>query len=246
VGGFFVQPLDGGPMLRRITAIAAAALLVACFGGRDRIAAAGQVIVSDAFNRADGTTLGSTPQGQAWTLDGRSTWGVQSGRARVLTGPSNGPAMTWIRAGATDHVTIAADITLSPTYRRANAGLVYRLADRRNNFWSKLEVSPGHPNGLMTIGKTSDGAVTSLLAKRDDIGLRNGATYHLSVDVDGTSIAATVSGDALPAPVTIRYSLTSAESARYSANDGYGLRVKLASDEDDGGSRWDAFSVTAR
>src|SRR5919197_1509415 len=51
VGGFFVQPLDGGPMLRRITAIAAAALLVACFGGRDRIAAAGQVIASDAFNR---------------------------------------------------------------------------------------------------------------------------------------------------------------------------------------------------
>jgi hypothetical protein len=56
--------------------------------------------------------------------------------------------------------------------------------------------------------------------------------------------AHTVSGATLAQPVTIRYALTDAEVARYDGNEGYGLRVKLAPDEDDAGTRWDNFSVT--
>jgi hypothetical protein len=111
--------------------------------------------------------------------------------------------------------------------------------------WAKLEVSPGHPEGLVTIGKQDPTGTISLLASAHDIGLVNGGTYHARVEVDGPMVRFTVSGGTLSSPITIGYTLTAAEQIAYMGGTQAGLRIRLVSDEDDGRSRWNDFSVTA-
>jgi hypothetical protein len=199
---------------------------------------------SDGFDRADAPSLGSMPNGWRWHEDARSTWGVEDGRARVVEGPENGFATAWVDTGHRGDVAVSARIALSPTPGRANAGLVLRYADADNHLWTKIELTEGHPGGMISIGKVSRGKLTSLLSHADGIGLRAGRTYRLEVRIDGRVVTSTVRGPGLDGPASTAYTLTRTEATAFADNRGAGLRTKLAFDEDDGGSRWDDFVVT--
>ena len=84
-----------------------------------------------------------------------------------------------------------ADLTLSTG--RANAGLTVLWKDHSNHLWAKLEISPGNPNGIMTIGRRLRGKVTSLLASSRG-GLTRGATYHVVLQVSGGVATFTATG----------------------------------------------------
>lgn len=202
------------------------------------------MIATDHFDRPDGG-LGTADSGQPWTTDAQSIWGVESGLARILQGQDPGKTATAVDVGLSDRIRVEADITLSPTTNRANVGLSYHYGAPNMHMWAKLEVSPGHPDGLVTIGKQDPAGTTSLLASAHDVGLVNGATYHASVELDGPDVRFTVSGGNLTAPVRIEYSLTRAEQISYMGRTAAGLRIRLVWDEDDGRSRWNTFAVTA-
>ncbi len=204
----------------------------------------GTILAADGFDRPDGP-LGTADTGQDWKTDANSTWGVEAGRARVLSGKDPGKTAAAVELGVSDHYRVEADITLSPTPNRANVGLSYHYAASNMHMWAKLEVSPGHPEGLLTIGKQDPTGTTSLLASAHDVGLVNGATYHARVDVDGATVQFTVSGGTLSAPITIGYTLSPTEQVAYMGGTAAGLRIRLVADEDDGQSRWDRFAVTA-
>jgi hypothetical protein len=161
----------------------------------------------------------------------------------LLDAPQDARAEAVVDAGTADAIGIEADVTLSPTPFRGNAGITYRYGDHANYLWSKLEVSEGHPGGMVTIGKVSDGTTVSLLAHVDDIGIVNGATYHVRVDLDDDLVTVTVSGGGIGEAVSVSYRLTPEEMQRYGNNRLVGLRGRLALDEDDGLTRWERFSV---
>lgn len=151
-----------------------------------------------------------------------------------------------IDTGRSTGVVISADITLSPTPRRANVGLIGLFEDRMNHLTCKLEVSEGHHEGLLAIGEQRNDETTSLLAERDGVGLRNGRTYHLTLTIPRSPadrpVRCDVSGDGID-PVAVSLQLTAARLAAYGDGAGQGLRIKIFDDEDDGRSSWDNFLV---
>jgi hypothetical protein len=105
-------------------------------------------------------------------------------RAKMAPGADkNSVWLATIDTGRATGITISANIRLSPTPMRANVGLVGLFADRMNHLVCKVEVSEGHPNGLLAIGDERRGATTSLLAQRDDVGFVGGGTYRLELRV---------------------------------------------------------------
>jgi hypothetical protein len=206
--------------------------------------APGTRLAADGFDRPDGP-LGTAETGQPWTTDTVSVWAVESELARIIEGRDPGKTATAVDVGVSDRIKIEADITLSPTRNRANVGLSYHYGTPTMHMWAKLEVSPGHPGGLITIGRQDPTGTMSLLASARGVGLVNGETYHAGVELDGPNVRFTVSGGELTAPVTVTYSLTRAEQLVYMTTTAAGLRIRTVSDEDDGRSRWDNFTVTA-
>jgi hypothetical protein len=189
-------------------------------------------IFSDSFGRADGAL------GLPWTATA-STWGVRSGRAQLLSGTYASTTATATVNVGTTNVTVAADITLSSTPRRANAGITPGFVDYRNNLYCKIEVSPVNPNGLMSIGRRLNGTTTSRLVYAGNTGFVNGGTYHVVCVRSGSTVRMTVGAR------TIAYTLTSSDLAVFGATTKVGLRSHMAADEDDGGSRYDNFQVTS-
>jgi hypothetical protein len=185
---------------------------------------------SDAFDRPD------APLGAPW-LTANSTWGVRSGAARMLTARwPNTAAIATVDTATTQH-TISADITLSPTLRRANAGLIVAGIDYKNNFFCKVEVTPGNPNGLMAIGRRLNGKISSLLVGVTDAGFTNGSTYHVTCARSGDVVTMTVGSR------TISYPMTQTDLAAFGSATRVGLRTHLAPDEDDALSTYDNVVV---
>ena len=133
-----------------------------------------------------------------------------------------------------------ADLTLSTG--RANAGLTVLWKDHSNHLWAKLEISPGNPNGIMTIGRRLRGKVTSLLASSRG-GLTRGATYHIVLQVSGGVATFTATGVTVSFSKTISYRLSSSDLSAFGSGGYAGVRAKYLYDEDDGGSRWDNLTV---
>lgn len=151
-----------------------------------------------------------------------------------------------VDTGVATGLSVVSHIGLSPTPRRANVGLVALFADRMNHLVCKLEVSAGHPDGLLAIGEERGGETTSLLADRDGIGLRSGRTYRLVLSVPPdptrTPVRCGVSGNGLD-PTAISVRLSARSLAAYGDGTAQGLRIKIFADEDDGGSGWDDVLV---
>jgi hypothetical protein len=162
---------------------------------------------------------------------------VRSNVARPLSGRyASTTAIATVDTGTTSHVA-EADITLSPTWRRANAALTVAAVSYSTNFFCKVEVTAGNPNGLMSIGRRINGTITSLLASVKNAGFSNGSTYHVVCGRQGNVITMQVGSRSLT------YRLTSSDLRAVGSATRAGLRTHLASDEDDGRSTYDDFVV---
>jgi hypothetical protein len=173
----------------------------------------------------------------AYTSAGTGGWYIDAGRlAHTYTDHTS--FVELVRPANVQRV--EADITLSPG--RSNAGLTLLWKDHSNHLWTKLEVTPGNPSGLFSIGKRSGGVVSSLLTKTFG-GLQAGQTYHLSFSyASGVATARAVSVDGLY-DRTLTYKLTRADVTAFGAGTKAGARGKFLYDEDDGGTRWDNMQV---
>ena len=169
--------------------------------------------------------------------------------SRARMAPGSEKNFVWLATVDTGHatgITVSANISLSPTPQRANVGLVALFADRMNHLVCKVEVSEGHPDGLLAIGDQRHGATTSLLAHRDDVGFVGGETYRLELRVPSSPARSRVtcraSGQGIQ-PTKVAYQMSAADIAAYGGGTGQGLRIKIFDDEDDGNSSWDDFEV---
>jgi hypothetical protein len=197
---------------------------------------------SDWFDRSDGA-LGSTATGLAWNT-ANSSWGVRGGMAKVLTTRyADTIAYAFIDIGASIGFTVAADVTLSSTFQRANGGLAILYASPANNIFCKTEVTHGNPNGLISIGRRLNGRTTSLLAYVNNAGLANGRTYHVTCGRAGNVVTMTVGGTGV-GPITISKTLSSSELSAFGSATRVGLRSHVNWDEDDKGTGFDNFVVT--
>jgi hypothetical protein len=129
--------------------------------------------------------------GAVWTQVNHS-WSVQDGQA-VATAGRLRIGYSVMATPVSDAFTVQADITLSPTYDRAAPALVTNWVDNKNNMVTKLEVTPGHPGGMLAVGDQIDGQIHSTLCKVDRLGLTNGATYRLAVTRSGDVVTGSVS-----------------------------------------------------
>jgi len=230
------------PMLRRGTIKHRLLVCALIFGLFTMAPAVGLAGTTDAFDRPDGG-LGSTETGLTWSVF-NGNWGIRADRAKLLSARyRNTIAYATVDAGMASGFTVSADIALSTTPRRANAGLTLLYVSHANNLFCKVEVTPGNPGGLMSIGRRLNNVTTSLLAYRRDTGFVNGRTYHVSCGRSGNVVTMTVEG-ADVGSLTISRTLTSGELAALGSATRVGLRTHAARDEDDKGSAYDDFAVT--
>jgi hypothetical protein len=191
---------------------------------------------NDNFNRPDG------PIGAAWAQY-NGTWVVSSNKAAVTAAGHISEATRRIRIA--NNYSVSADITLSPTPLRANAGLTTNYVDHNNQLFCKVEVTAEHKGGFLSIGHILGGVANSLLVYKTKVGVTNGGTYHMEVKRSGPKVTCTVSGGGLAAPSKVTYSVPKAEGRVLSKGRRAGLRARWESDENDGGSRWDNFVAVA-
>jgi hypothetical protein len=156
---------------------------------------------------------------------------------------------------------------MSPTTNRAAPGVTVNYSDDDNNVYFKLEVtSPSHTDGGIFGGITHSGTISSgpQICADNNIGLDNGEWYWIYVVRTGDVITAEVFANdpeygfdpadtplgtcvadlATSGPIVTEI-ISSGEKTVLDAGDRMGLRVKIFSDEDDGGSRWATFAVWA-
>ncbi|MEO8477347.1 MAG: hypothetical protein ABI572_09895 [Actinomycetota bacterium] len=172
-----------------------------------------------------------------YVTGGRAGWFIDDGRL-AHTYSSNMGTVEMVRRADIPHA--EADLTLSSG--RSNAGLTVLWKDRNNHLWAKLEISPGNPAGLMTIGRERGGNGTSLLAVSRG-GLKAGETYHVSLAVEDGVARFTATGTSVSFFNTITYRLSPQDVAAFGSGEYAGVRAKYLFDEDDGGSRWDNLTV---
>lgn len=212
-------------------------------------------VCSDSFDR--GTTpwtLGASDAGPLWRTGPQSRWGIRDLHAYVST--LTDFSIATIDCRATGDLLIQADVTLSPTQARANVGLIFRFADPQNYLWAKVKVTATDPDGAIGIGKVENGLVAiPTLGSLASVGLRNGETYHLALAIRGPKVSVTVRGGSLTQPVSLSYSMSAEETAKFGGATRVGMLARWfggdpaiegdpAEDEDDGGSSWDNFLVS--
>jgi hypothetical protein len=205
----------------------------------------------DGFDEAGPIDRAAT--GQPWEPAGlscsdcRPIFEATGSMAKMRPGSDkNAVWLATIDTGRATGIQVASRIALSPTPMRANVGLVALFADRMNHLTCKLEVSEGHPDGLLAIGEELGGLTTSLLAFRTDVGLRNGATYRLTLSIPddpaSSPVRCRVTGPGFRTQV-VAVRLGPESLAAFGRGTGQGLRIKIFEDEDDGRSAWEDFSV---
>ena len=178
-----------------------------------------------------------------WTvLPAKASWIVDAGAVRHAYTP-NGPSelVMDVGRGLGADFAVSASITTSPG--RTNAGLTTLFKDHANHMWAKIEISPGHPAGFMTIGRHLAGVNSSLLAK-SPVPLLRSTTYRVSLRVTGTVVTWSVfdaTGVTLIRSIT--YSLSAKDQAAFAGATKSGFRTKTLFDEDDGLTRLDDFGL---
>jgi hypothetical protein len=202
-------------------------------------ASAVELVAWDSFSDGE---AGISDSGGVWTQVNHS-WSVQDGQA-VATADRTRIGYAVMATPVSDAFTVQADITLSPTDLRAAPALVTNWMDNKNNMVTKLEVTPGHPGGMLAVGDQINGQIHSTLCKVERLGLVNGVTYRLSVTRTGDVVTGSVTSLADGSLIgSCSAALSSEAMTAFGAGTGQGLRVKIKDDEDDGGSRWDNFAV---
>jgi hypothetical protein len=209
-------------------------------------------LVWDDFERADGP-VSTTTTGKAWEVHGLSCTGcgpsfeIRSGRGTME--PASEHNSIWLAtvdSGRSVALEVSSRIRLSPTPERANVGLVALFVDPQNHLVCKIEVSEGHPTGLIALGDEVEGVQDSLLDYRKDIGLRNGSTYRLTMEIprrlERRPVRCEVFGPKL-GRWAVSYRLSADRIDAYGSGTGQGLRIKIFEDEDDGMSAWEDFLV---
>jgi hypothetical protein len=200
---------------------------------------AGQALavpVRDSFDRPDG------PIGAAWT-EYNGTWVVRNQAAAVTNAGHIAEATRDI--GVSNNYKVEADLALSPTPLRANAGLVANYVGHNDQLYCKVEITAEHKGGFMSIGHILGGVANSLLAYQTKVGVQNGGTYHMTFTRSRRRVRCTVSGGGLAASSSVTYTLPRAEARSLRNGTSAGLRARWDPDEDDGLSTWDNFSATA-
>jgi hypothetical protein len=147
--------------------------------------------------------------------------------------------------GVSNNYKVEADLGLSPTPLRANAGLVANYVGHNDQLYCKVEITAEHKGGFMSIGHILGGVANSLLAYQTKVGVQNGGTYHMTFTRARRHVRCTVSGGGLAASSTVAYTLPRAEARSLRNGTSAGLRARWDPDEDDGLSTWDNFSATA-
>jgi len=202
-------------------------------------ASAAELVAWDSFSDGEAAVSDS---GGVWTQVNHS-WSVQDGQA-LATAARTRIGYAVMATPVSDAFTVQADITLSPSDLRAAPALVTNWVDNKNNMVTKLEVTPGHPGGMLAVGDQIDGQIHSTLCKVERLGLVNGEAYRLSVTRLGDSVTGSVTSLADDSVIGSCSAVLSTEAmSAFGAGTGQGLRVKIKDDEDDGGSRWDNFAV---
>lgn len=202
-------------------------------------------VVSDTFNRHDAAILGEADSGQSWEYSNGS-WSIDADAAVFNADGSVAEAV--VDSDLSDAFKAEAEITLSSESLRANAGLTILHRDHANHIFCKVEVTEGHPEGFISIGKYVDGRGRSLLGPasyEDGLGLHNGQTYHGVCKRRGDRISWRISGGDLDTQERVHYDLSAEDIAAFGDATTHGLRARVAWDEDDGGTRWDNFDVEA-
>ena len=193
------------------------------------------------------------PSGQdweTWTVDYpeyQPIFTTDGSRASMAPGADHGQVwLATVDSGSATTIRVSADITMSPTPLHANVGLLALFEDADDHLSCKIEVSPLHPQGLLTFGDQKGGKAGYRLAPLQHLGLENGNTYHLEVvvptDVATDPIVCSVSGDGID-PASVEFQLKGPALAAYGDGTSQGLRIHIFDDEDDGRSTWDNFEV---
>jgi hypothetical protein len=190
--------------------------------------------VVDTFD--DGTMDG-------WTrYPSTSSWVADTGAIRHAYQPTGmAELVTPVGLGLGSTFSVSALVTTSPG--RTNAGLTTLFKNHSNHIWAKIEISPGHPGGFMSIGRRLYGNTTSLLA-RSSVPLAKSSSYRVVLAVAGTRVSWSVydaTGTSLLK--SISYSLTSTEQKALAGTTLAGFRTKTLFDEDDGDTRLDDFGL---
>lgn len=202
------------------------------------------VVARDTFDRSDGP-IGTADVGGGWT-EIHDSWSVRDHQARAAKASSSSYGYATLVTGVSDGYVVEADVTLSPTFQRAAPGLLANYADNENYLFTKVEVTEAHPDGFIAVGDQLEGVVRSTLCQKSHLGLKNGETYHLSLRRDGKDVQGTVESEDGTELGTCAITLDAEQLSAYGDATAFGLRVKIVGDEDDGRSRWDDFTVTAR
>ena len=169
-------------------------------------------------------------------------WVVTAGAVQRRYSPTGpGELVRPIGMGMDNDFTVAATMTTSAG--RTNAGLTTLFVNQTNHMWAKIEISPGHPYGFMSIGHDLGGKTASLLAQAN-VPLTKSTTYDVTLAKVGTTLTFTVLASTGTPLRSITRTLSSAEISGLAKASSAGLRTKTLWDEDDGGTRWEAFSVT--
>jgi hypothetical protein len=213
---------------------------------------AGVCLAWDDFERDPGP-ITEAPSGQVW-----ETWTIaypeyhpvfttNGSRASMAPGADHGQIwLATIDSGLATGVRVSADITMSPTPLHANVGLLALFEDARNHLSCKIEISPLHPQGLLTFGDQRNDVAGYRLAPLEHIGFVNGHTYHLELavpaDLSTDPVRCEVSGEDI-APASVELRLNALQRSAYGAGTKQGLRIHIVDDEDDGGSTWDNYEI---
>lgn len=184
---------------------------------------------SDTFNRASFPGISNDLK---WKLIPGTTATIKNGSALLLSG--NAEAIAWLETDVNEYE-VRADVTLSPA--RAAAGLCIKYASVGTYMGVILEIQSGH--NRVRLFKRDNGAYTDI-ATAPVPGMALGRRYKLAVRYDTSTVKVFVDG-----AERISYTLTPPEVQRFGPLTQFGLYSYMSSAAEDGGSRWNDFSVVA-
>lgn len=191
--------------------------------------------LADTYDRADSAvSLGNSegPGTPAWAAQA-GTWGISSLKAYLASATATASAVL-TSTGLVDGI-VQSDITLSPTPNRALTGLIFRDVDNNNYLVYQL-TKTATVDGI-ALYKRSGGTFT-LLASQGGLGFVNGSTYIARAEFYGGTIRMYVNG-----VLRLTHILSAPDLATYGNNLKYGIFKDVGAAVDDGGSRFDNFTV---